>query len=134
MADGSTNLAPGHGGADAVHREELLQLAPHLRPVADRPRGWRESLEHRGPIVLGDDPPVQQDDRPDVRLGADQPSESLFQLERRKRNEIVGEAVDTRFGETLQPRSARPGTSTPSQNESVPSRIAEPASRKRRSS
>src|SRR2546429_1679349 len=31
-------------------------------------------------------------------------------------------------------RSARPGTSTPSQNESVPRRIAEPASRKRRSS
>src|SRR3989442_1621576 len=30
-------------------------------------------------------------------------------------------------------RSARPGTSTPSQNESVPSRIPEPASRKRRS-
>src|SRR5258706_14490 len=59
MAD-SSNLAPRSRRRrdDAVHREELLHLAPDLGPVADRPGRRRQSLEHRGPIALGDDAPI----------------------------------------------------------------------------
>src|SRR5438552_2921783 len=102
----SSNLAPRRRWrrADTMHREELFQLAAYVGPVPDRFRGRRQPLEHRGPIALGDHTPIQQDNGSDIRFGPNQPSESLFQLERRERNEIVGEAIHSRFRETLQPR------------------------------
>src|SRR5690349_24542489 len=45
------NLSPGSRCADAVHREEFLDLPPDLGPVADRPGRGRQSLEHRGPVA-----------------------------------------------------------------------------------
>ena len=55
---------------------------------------------------------------------------------RRSSRAAVSGSLGTLKGSLLstRARSARPGTSTPSQNESVPSRMAFPASRKRRSS
>src|ERR1700730_2611614 len=76
-----TNLARRNGRADTVHREEFLQLAAYVRPVADRFRRRRQSLEHRRPVAFGNDATIQQHHRTDIRFGADQPPKSLFQLE-----------------------------------------------------
>src|SRR6267378_8077902 len=105
MADCSNLARPlGNGRADAVQGEELFELPPHVRPVADRFGGRRQAFQHRGPVAFSHHPPVQQDNSADIRFGSYQTPETLFQLERRERNEIVGEAIHPRFGETLQPR------------------------------
>src|SRR6266480_1050917 len=53
------NLAPRKRRADAVHREEFLQFAPDIRPVADGPRGGGQPFQHARAIPLRDDPPIQ---------------------------------------------------------------------------
>src|SRR6266576_656714 len=98
-----TNLARGRGHADAVHCKEFFQLAPHIRPIADRSRGGGEALQHRDPIPFRYDSPVQEYYRAHIRFGANQSAEPLFQLERGERHEVMREAIDARLRETLQP-------------------------------
>src|SRR5258705_10623497 len=93
-----------HRCADAVMRTELVQLAPHVRPVADRLGRGGQTLQDHLAVALGHDAPVQEDYGAHVRLAADQPAESLFQLERRVGDEVVREAIDARIAETLEPR------------------------------
>ena len=85
---------------------------------------------------------VEQQHDPQVGPGSNEPAETLFELKGCQREEVVAEAVDAAsrsFGALngslamTSARSARPGTSTPSQKLSVPIRTAEPASRNRRS-
>src|SRR5205814_24450 len=101
------NLAPGERTADAVHREEFLQLAPNVRPVAYGFGGGWQALQHRRPVAFGEDAPVQQYYGAHVGLAADQPAKSLFQLECGERHQIVREPVDARLGETLEPRGGQ---------------------------
>src|ERR671922_2763564 len=96
------NLAPGNRAADAMDGKEFLQFAAHVRPIADRFGGGWQAFQHRRPVALRDDSAVQQYYGAHVRLAANQPAKSLFQLERSERHEIVGESVDSRLGETLE--------------------------------
>src|SRR6266702_2896139 len=125
-------------GSESMPRKELFARPADVPPMADHARRARQALEHHRAVAFCDDAAVEQHHRPRVALAPDQPAEALFELERRVGNEIVGEAVQAARLESLEPRRgerlARHGTSTPSQNESVPKRIPEPASRKRRSS
>src|SRR5207247_1657836 len=100
----SSRQLPSVGFPDAVTREKLLAGVAHALPATDEALRRRQSLEDERAIPLRDDAPIQENYGADVRFAADQPAESLFQLERCVRNEVMAEAVQSLRLEALEPR------------------------------
>src|SRR5260370_23386168 len=90
-----------HRNADAVLREELFARATDVVPLADRFGRGRQARENRPPVRFRDHAAIQEYHGPHVGARADQAAKSLFQLERRVRQEIVRKPVQAACGQAL---------------------------------
>src|ERR1700674_3341670 len=90
--------------ADAVFGEEILAPPEYIVPRTEHGRCRRQPFEDPRAVRLRHRPAVEQHPRPDIRPGADQSAESLFQFERGERHEVTAEPVFPAFLEPLEPR------------------------------
>src|SRR5207247_5554426 len=85
-------------------REEILARPQHISPVAHDAGRRGEAIENHRAVAFRDDAPVQQHHSPHIHATADQPTESLLQLQSGIRNEIVRESVQPACLQPLEPR------------------------------
>src|SRR5690349_2547425 len=100
----STDLYRLFFPADAVARKEILARTQHVSPVAHDAGRRGEALQNHRAVAFRDDAPVQQHHSPHIHTTADQPTESLLQLQSGIRNEIVRESVQPACLQALEPR------------------------------